>query len=572
MRSRSSAILTVLALFCGFLPGLSRAQDRSPLLPELKREELSHALDVFKIALDERWSYRHANAADFDAAIAALRKRVEAGISSDELGIELQRIIALGIDGHARVSGYRLPPGGCLPFLIEAHGDRFVAFHPERRSFLADGFPFLTKIDGKPVGEWCAAAAGLVPKGSPQYIRHRCLGLLRELDYWRGLMNLPKKDRVEVELADQDGRARKTLTLPVAQSPLASEVWPLGGSRRLEGNIGYLRLASMDETTSVPEIKQWMPKLRDTAGLIVDVRDNNGGERDALLLLYSYLAAPDDPPRVFTAAAYRLHSAHKENHLAENHFMYRADAKEWSPKDRQAIVEFTKTFKPQWELPKGQFSDWHYMVLRRRDDPDIFHYGKPVMVLMNAKCFSATDIFLAGLKGMKNVTLLGTPSSGGSAYTQEVPLGATPFVVRIGSMASFQADGKLFDRNGVQPDVVVEPVPEYYIGGRDNVLEEAVTRILAQAGAVPVAAEEERSRERLQRQPRSSTKPSRSGTVTRHLRLVGLTTRCTLKICPFVRQQVRAANWGLQVRFASQRRAPLWSQLNWAIQAARVSN
>jgi hypothetical protein len=30
------------------------------------------------------------------------------------------------------------------------------------------------------------------------------------------------------------------------------------------------------------------------------------------------------------------------------------------------------------------------------------------------------------------------------------------------------------DGNGVQPDVVIEPVPEYYIGGRDNVLEEAL--------------------------------------------------------------------------------------------------
>jgi hypothetical protein len=44
-------------------------------------------------------------------------------------------------------------------------------------------------------------------------------------------------------------------------------------------------------------------------------------------------------------------------------------------------------------------------------------------------------------------------------------------------MASFQADGKLFDGNGVHPDVAIEPEPDYYIGGHDNVLAEAVTRI-----------------------------------------------------------------------------------------------
>ena len=73
--------------------------------------------------------------------------------------------------------------------------------------------------------------------------------------------------------------------------------------------------------------------------------------------------------------------------------------------------------------------------------------------------------------------LLGTPSSGGSAFTQDVVLGATPLRLRIGSIASFQADGKLFDTNGIRPDVLVEPIPDYYIGGRDNALEEAVRRI-----------------------------------------------------------------------------------------------
>jgi hypothetical protein len=441
--------------------------------------DAARALEVFEAALNERWSYRHANNADFAAAIAALRKRIVTGISSDDFGIELQKIIALGIDGHARVSGYRLPPGGYLPFLIEAVGERFVAFRPERRAFLADGFPFLTKIDGKDIIEWCTSATALVSKGSPQYVRHRCLRLLREIDYWRSQMNMPKKETVEVELTDKDGKARKRLTLPVSKSPLAYGMWPSGGSRLLEGNVGYLRLASMEKAPSVAEIKRWMPKFRGTAGLIVDVRDNDGGDRDALLVLYSYLAASGAPPRVFTAAAYRLHSAHKENHLAENHRMYRAGAKEWTPRERQAVAEFAKTFKPQWELPKGQFSDWHYMALSRLADPDVYHYDKPVIVLMNGKSFSATDIFLAGLKGMKKVLLLGTPSSGGSAFSQEIVLGATPLRLRIGSMASFQADGKLFDGKGVHPDVLLEPVPEYYVGDHDNVLVGAMRRIRA---------------------------------------------------------------------------------------------
>jgi Peptidase family S41 len=465
--------------------GQEKTLDKTPLTAEyreairnpirrLKPEVLRNILDDFMVALNDRWSYRHANGADFDAAIAKLYKEIDAGIALNDFGIELQKIIALGIDGHAEVSGYTLPSGGYLPFLVEPSGEGFVAFKPDRTRFLADGFPYLTKIDGKPVADWCEAAAVLVPKGSPQYVRRHCLRLLRDLDYLRGLMKLPKNAAVEVEVAAQDG-ARKRLTLPVAtQSPIYG-VWPRGGSRLLEGNIGYLRLSSLDED-AVAEISTWMPKFRDTEGLVIDVRDNGGGIRDPMRLLYSFLTSPEDPPRVFTVAAYRLHGAHRRDHLGQR-FMYRADAEEWTGHERHAIATFASIFSPEWELPPGQFSDWHYMVLSRLHSETSYHYSQPVVVLMNAKCFSATDIFLAGLKGMNNVTLLGTPSGGGSAFAQSVTLGATPFRVRLGSMASFQTDGKLFEGYGVNPDMVVEPMPEYYIGGTDNVLEAAVRRI-----------------------------------------------------------------------------------------------
>jgi C-terminal processing protease CtpA/Prc len=245
----------------------------------------------------------------------------------------------------------------------------------------------------------------------------------------------------------------------------------------LEGNIGYLRLTTMSSSESVREIREWMARFRTTSGLINDVRDNTGGDRDALQLIYSYLAAPDDPPRVFTAAAYRLHPTRTDDYLVENHRMYRADAAQWSAAQLRAVRQFAKSFTPAWSLPSGEFSELHYMALIRVDEPGVFHYDRPTIVLMNGRSFSATDIFLAGLKGMKGVVLLGTASAGGSAYTQQVALGATTLRLRIGSMVSFQADGRLFDGHGVQPDILVEPTPEYYIGRGDNVLAEALKRL-----------------------------------------------------------------------------------------------
>ena len=474
-------IVLLLCVTTCSIPQQAQAQSNRRLDPKVA----ATAVDAFKAALNERWSYRHANNADIDAAIVALRNRIDTNSSQDfdrgileyELGIELQKILALGIDAHASVSGFSFPAAGRLPFLIEVVGKRYVAVDSNRKAFLADGFPFITKIDERSVDDWCAVVSVIVMKGSPQYMRHRCLTRLRDFDYWRQVMNLPRRDTIDIELTDLEGKARKTLTVALAKSLLPYGVWPSVGSHLLEGNIGYLRLNTMETSRSVPEIETWMAKFRDTAGLIIDVRDNNGGDRDPLVMIYSYLAAPNDPPRVFNAAAYRLFKEHPDDYLARNHRMFRAGAAEWTADERKVVVEFAKKFKPRWELPRAQFSDWHYMALTRQNFPNVYYFSKPVIVLLNGKSFSATDIFLAGLKGMKNVLLLGTASSGGSAFTQEIPLGKTNLRLRIGSMASFQSDGSLFDGNGVSPDVLIEPFPDYFIGGRDNVLEEAVKRI-----------------------------------------------------------------------------------------------
>jgi C-terminal processing protease CtpA/Prc len=106
---------------------------------------------------------------------------------------------------------------------------------------------------------------------------------------------------------------------------------------------------------------------------------------------------------------------------------------------------------------------------------------------MNELCFSATDIFLAGLKGWRNITLVGTPSGGGSARIEAARLSSVPISLRLGSMVSYMPSGQLFDGNGVQPDVLVEPSPEFLIGGADNVLAQAIDTIRGRSKPAPPA-------------------------------------------------------------------------------------
>ena len=47
----------------------------------------------------------------------------------------------------------------------------------------------------------------------------------------------------------------------------------------------------------------------------------------------------------------------------DNRWLYPAGSSHWSAKDRSAIQTLARKFRPGWDLPAGEFSDWHHFVL-----------------------------------------------------------------------------------------------------------------------------------------------------------------------------------------------------------------
>ena len=140
----------------------------------------------------------------------------------------------------------------------------------------------------------------------------------------------------------------------------------------------------------------------------------------------------------------------------------------------RAIDVAARRFEPEWTLPDG-FSEWHYLVLDRTGHPDEYWYDRPVVVISDAGCFSATDIFLGALAMHPRVTLLGAASSGGSARSQRFRLSNSGIEVACASMASFRPDGRLYDGRGVEVDVEVPADPgDFLFGGGDRRLSAAM--------------------------------------------------------------------------------------------------
>ena len=439
--------------------------------PRITRDVAEANLDTLEALLLDRHAYADLRAIDVEAAFDTLRASLPDEIARDDLAIRLAKLIALLGDGHAGIEDVRshLAPG-YLPFLVERTDAGLVAFEPDRASFVDPSHPILVAIDGVPVERWIEQASELVAHGSGQLVRRRSVRLLREVNHLRRELGLPESREITISLADASGAGTVERTVRVADARPVYADWPRTGSRMLDDAFGYIRIAEMsgDEADAAIGMLRWNADLD---GLIIDVRANGGGNREALVALAGMILEPGESV-VANAAVYRVHPAFGRDHLASR-FLFRAGEPAWLPEQRDAIRTFTAGFLPDPAPDTERFSDWHYLALWHRDD--LPRIECPVVVLMDDGCFSATDVFLAGMGQLPGVTLLGTPSSGGSGRSRSWDLPGSGLSVRLSTMMSYQPDGRLFDGVGVPPDVRVGRALTYHlIGGHDAQLEAAI--------------------------------------------------------------------------------------------------
>ncbi|MFN0135782.1 MAG: S41 family peptidase [Phycisphaerae bacterium] len=453
--------------------------EANPVKP-VTADEVRTDLAELARAIREQFSYATLKQVDIAAEIAAIEKKFEKGTTTAAFAIEVQKFIAKFGDGHSRVrrfSSYML--GGFLPCDVALWGERVAAVRTDGQLLDPDR-PFIKSIDDRPIEQWLAAAEKFVADGSPQLKRRRAVELLPFLSALRREMNLTDELPVKIEL-DGAGVPPKPGTTNRADSRVRGLPPQRRESRVLDGNIGYLRLEAMNESDEfLASLDEQMHKFRETKALIIDVRGNGGGSRAPLRTLFPYFMKADESPMVTNVAVYRIRKGDDAKNPAGflgNRWLYPAAWTGWNDAERGAIKAIADQFGPEWKLPEGQFSDWHYFVLRRDLNPKAYHYDKPVVVLMDNDCFSATDIFLAAMKGRSGVKLVGEPSSGGSGRAAGVPLRGAGIEVMLSTMASFRIDGKLFDTRGVEPDDVMSPQLEDVLGLKDGILDRVVSKL-----------------------------------------------------------------------------------------------
>ncbi len=431
-------------------------------------------LDELEKHLLDQSSYLTRRGFDYATALQELRESIDENTELGEFTRGLQKLVMQIGDSHAGVySRAAWPLRGFLPLRPADTADGLGALNINLDKLLDDTCPYLKAIDGVPIERWLEAAAQYVPQGSPQLIRRRSLEWLGLFTLLREELGVPANETVTIELMSADGSGRIEQVLRLTNQGYAVAQVALGETRELAGNIGYLRIPRMDPRI-IPTTVEDIRKFRDTAAMVIDVRDNSGGSYALLHAIYGFFVPDDAKPYVTNIAAYRLSDQFRQDHINYRP-TYRATWDGWSEAERAAIQAVARAFKPAWELPRDKFSEWHYMVLsRERGGQEYFYYDKPVAVLCNAGSFSATDGFLSAFADLPQVTLVGEPSGGGSGATRRFLLRNSGTIVALSSMASFRSNGRLFDGNGVDVDVQIKPNLADYLTDADSVLDRAV--------------------------------------------------------------------------------------------------
>ncbi len=171
----------------------------------------------------------------------------------------------------------------------------------------------------------------------------------------------------------------------------------------LEDNVGYIYYGSFSNPVSNSGLSQILNRMAICNGIILDVRNNGGGN----LVNVERIAS-----RFFNERALVGYISHK---VGPGH---------------------------------NDFSDLFPKYL---DSSNSIRYQKPVVILTNRGCYSATNEFVSTMKHAHNATIVGdkTGGGGGLPFSSELPNG---WSVRFSTSPTFNA-AKQHIEFGVEPDV-----------------------------------------------------------------------------------------------------------------------
>jgi hypothetical protein len=194
----------------------------------------------------------------------------------------------------------------------------------------------------------------------------------------------------------------------------------------LDGNVGYIHITHFNEDGMMDDFPSVMAFVRETNGLIIDVRNNTGGDHDKV-------------------------------EAVVNKFIH-------SPMAWPLALHANGVLFEPW--PAMQPDGLHY------------RYVEPVVVLINGASLSSGELFPEVMRQLVNVTIVGDTTAGASCSDREgyrgnrrLPSGR---MIHIPTGCITRYDGVPWEGIGIAPDIRVVQAEADVAQGADRQLEHAI--------------------------------------------------------------------------------------------------
>jgi carboxyl-terminal processing protease len=230
---------------------------------------------------------------------------------------------------------------------------------------------------------------------------------------------------------------------------------PAVTTKKLPGDIGYLRLEGFDQYDATDEVKAGLAELKESRALIIDLRGNPGGfvhnainiaslflEQGTVVTIRSRIPGDPASPQYETQTV-RLTAT-------------------------ELVTETTDTRDP---ADKDVDND---------DRQPNLSGNRPVVILVNGNSASASEMFTGALKDNGRATVVGTRTFGKGIGQSNLPM-PNGTQLHVTSLRYFTpsgtwlGDGGNSQSHGIEPDVVVEPNKNLEFGeDNDNQLQKAI--------------------------------------------------------------------------------------------------
>lgn len=352
----------------------------------------------------------------------------------DECSRILQRMAAQLGDGHTFVFGSG-PWQAAVPISTVLIGDR-VYVDEIQSSFLSKqgirrGME-LVGINGETALDYGRKQImPYVSSSTPQWTLH-------ETYEGHALLTAGGKDTLNLTFTSEKSRPLQLSYIMGSGKRDLPPLKPTMGFNLKKGNIGYLHIKDFMGSDIQQIFDSLYPQILKTAALIIDLRNNpggNSGNADYVLRHLSRDSIQTDSWRSpMYIPAYASWSMEQP--------WYESESKYIPPIEGKAI------------------------------------YDKPIVVLVNQGTFSAAEDFCSVFKGMKRGKLIGTPTGGSTGNGVRVELIPGHSFVNICSKHDVMPDGTEFVGIGIHPDIEVKETYQSYFKGNEDAVTKAALQYL----------------------------------------------------------------------------------------------